>query len=324
MAIALNNSTLVTVFGGSGFVGRYVVQALAKSGCRVRVAVRQPHLANFLQPLGSVGQIHPVQANLRNDASVRRAVEGADGVVNLVGILQPSGKQTFRSVQAEGAGLIADAARDAGVRALVHLSAIGANRSSKSAYGRTKADGEERVTAAFPDSVILRPSIIFGQEDEFFNRFASMSRFAPLMPLIGGGRTRFQPVYVADVAQAVLAGLDGRARSGAPYELGGPAIYSFHELLDLIADYSERKRPYLPMPFWAAKLMALFTQWLPGAPITLDQVRLLQTDNVVSADATAEARTLAGLAIQPRAVEAIVPSYLMRFRPKGEFSTNRA
>ena len=324
MAIALNSSTLVTVFGGSGFVGRYVVQALARTGCRVRVAVRQPHLANFLQPTGSVGQIHPVQANLRYETSIRRAVEGADGVVNLVGILQASGKQSFRAIQTEGAGLIADAARDAGARSLVHLSAIGANRSSKSAYARTKADGEDRVTAAFPACIILRPSIIFGQEDEFFNRFASMARFSPFMPLIGGGRTRFQPVYVADVAQAVVAGLEGRARPGAPYELGGPTIYTFRELLDMIADYSERKRPYLPIPFWAAKLMGALTQWLPGAPITLDQVRLLQTDNVVSADAIAEARTLASLGIQPRAVEAIVPRYLVRFRPKGEFSTRRA
>jgi uncharacterized protein YbjT (DUF2867 family) len=323
MAIALNSSTLVTVFGGSGFVGRYVVQALAKTGCRVRVAVRQPNLALFLQPLGSVGQIHPVQANLRYEDSVRRAIDGADGVVNLVGVLQPSGKQTYRAIQAEGAGLVADAARDAGVRAFVHISANGANRSSKSVYARTKADGEDRVAAAFLDSIILRPSIVFGQEDEFFNRFASMSRFSPFMPLIGG-QTRFQPVYVGDVAQAVVAGLDGRARSGAPYELGGPAIYTFRELLDLVAEYSERKRPFLPIPFWMAKLMALLTQWLPGAPITLDQVRLLQTDNVVSADAIAEARTLQGLGIQPRAVEAIVPRYLVRFRPKGEFSTMRA
>jgi NADH dehydrogenase len=251
-------------------------------------------------------------------------MEGADGVVNLVGILQPSGKQTFRAIQADGAGLVADAARDAGARGFVHLSAIGANRSSKSVYAQTKADGEDRVRSAFPDSIILRPSIIFGPEDDFFNRFASMSRFAPLMPLIGGGRTRFQPVYVGDVAQAVLAGLDGRARSGAPYELGGPAIYTFRELLELIGDYAERKRPFLPIPFPMAKLMAVLTQWLPGAPITLDQVRLLQTDNIVSADAISEARTLASLGIQPRAVEAIVPRYLVRFRPKGEFSTTRA
>ncbi len=248
----------------------------------MRVAVRQPNLALFLQPLGTVGQIAPVQANLRHEGSVRRAIDAADGVVNLVGILQPSGKQSFRGIQAEGAGIVAEAARDAGARALVQVSAIGANRSSKSAYARTKADGEERVSAAYPGSIILRPSIIFGQEDEFFNRFASMSRFAPLMPLIGGGRTRFQPVYVGDVAQAVLAGLDGRARSGAPYELGGPTIYSFRELLDMIALYTQRKRAYLPLPFWLAKLMGALTQWVPGAPITLDQVRLLQTDNVVS------------------------------------------
>lgn len=324
MAIALNSSTLVTVFGGSGFVGRYVVQALARTGCRIRVAVRQPNLALFLQPLGTVGQIAPVQANLRHEGSVRRAVDGVDGVVNLVGILQPSGKQTFRGIQAEGAGLLAEAAGDAGARAFVHLSAIGANRSSKSAYARTKADGEERVGAAFPYSVILRPSIIFGPEDDFFNRFASLSRFTPLMPLIGGGRTRFQPVYVGDVAQAVLAGLEGRAASGVPYELGGPAIYTFRELLDLIASYSQRKRAYLPIPFWLAKLMGLLTQWVPGAPITLDQVRLLQTDNVVSEDAVAEARTLQSLGIEPRAVETIVPRYLVRFRPKGEFSTTRA
>lgn len=324
MSIALNSSTLVTVFGGSGFVGRYVVQALARTGCRVRVAVRQPHLANFLLPLGGVGQIAPVQANLRYDNSVRRAIDAADGVVNLVGILQASGKQSFRGIQTEGAGIVAEAARDAGARAFVQVSAIGANRSSKSAYARTKADGEERVSAAYPGSIILRPSIIFGQEDEFFNRFASMSRFSPLMPLIGGGGTRFQPVYVGDVAQAVLAGLDGRARSGAPYELGGPTIYSFRELLDMIALYTQRKRAYLPIPFWMAKLMGALTQWVPGAPITVDQVRLLQTDNVVSKDAIAEARTLADLGIEPRAVEAIVPRYLVRFRPKGEFSADRA
>lgn len=320
MAITLNSSTLVTVFGGSGFLGRYVVQALARTGCRVRVAVRQPHLAGFLQPLGSVGQIHPVQANLRYPASVRRAAEGADGIVNLVGILQPSGKQSFRAIQAEGAGIVARAAREAGARALVHVSAIGANRSSRSAYARSKAEGEDLVSAAFATATILRPSIVFGPEDEFFNRFASLSRFSPFMPLIGGGRTRFQPVYVADVAGAVLAGLDGRARPGVPYELGGPAIYSFRELLDLVAEYTERKRPYISIPFWLAKLQGFFLQMLPNAPLTLDQVRLLQTDNVVSAEAVAEARTLENLGIAPQALETIVPRYLVRFRPKGEFS----
>ena len=320
MAIALNSSTLVTVFGGSGFVGRYVVQALAKTGCRVRVAVRHPHRAIHLQPLGSVGQIHAVQANLRDEASIRRAVAGANGVINLVGILQSSGKQTFQDIQAEGPGLIAQAARDAGARAFVQVSAIGASRSSPSAYARSKAEGEDAVREAYPNATILRPSIIFGPEDEFFNRFASLARFSPFMPLIGGGRTRFQPIYAADVAQAVMAGLDGRARPGVPYELGGPSIYTFREVLDLIAEYTLRERPYISIPFSLAKLQGFFLQILPNAPLTVDQVRLLQSDNVVSDEAVAEARTLKNLGIEPHAVETIVPRYLVRFRPKGEFS----
>jgi NADH dehydrogenase len=251
---------------------------------------------------------------------VRRAVEGADGVVNLVGILQSSGRQTFEAVQAKGAGSVARAAKDAGARALVHVSAIGASRSSRSAYARSKAEGEDLVRDAFPNATILRPSIIFGPEDEFFNRFAAMAQFAPVMPLIGGGKTRFQPVYVGDVAEAVVAGLDGRARPGVPYELGGPSVYTFRELLDLIAEYTGRKRPYFPIPFWTAKIQGLFLQMLPNAPLTVDQVRLLQSDNVVSPEARAEARTLENLGIEPRAVETVVPSYLVRFRHKGEFS----
>lgn len=320
MAIRLNSSTLVTVFGGSGFVGRYVVQALAKTGCRVRVAVRRPHRAIHLQPLGSVGQIHPIQANLRYDDSIRRAVEGADGVINLVGILAPSGKQTFETLQAQGAGRVARAARQAGVQALVHMSALGADPKSSSAYARSKAEGEDQVSEAFSNASIVRPSIVFGPEDEFFNRFASLSRFTPVMPLIGGGRTRFQPVYVGDVAQALVAGLDGRARPGVPYELGGPGIYTFKELLDLIAEYTMRDRAYISLPFWLAKIQAFFLQMLPNPLLTVDQVRLLQTDNVVSQEAIDEVRTLKDLGIEPHAVEAIVPSYLVRFRPKGEFS----
>jgi uncharacterized protein YbjT (DUF2867 family) len=320
MAIALNSSTLVTVFGGSGFVGRYVVQALARTGCRVRVAVRRPDLANFLQPLGGIGQIHAVQANLRYEASIRRAVEGADGVINLVGILQQSGKQTFSALQGAGAGVVARLAREAGARAFVQMSAIGANRLSKSGYARSKAEGEELVRRSFPGAVILRPSIIFGPEDDFFNRFGAMARISPLMPLIGGGKTRFQPVYVADVAQAIMAGLDGRAKPGLTYELGGPRVYSFRELLDLVAEYSGHRRPYLPIPFTLAKLQGAALQILPNAPLTLDQVRLLQSDNVVSSDAIGEARTLEALGVEPRAVEAIVPGYMVRFRPKGEFS----
>jgi NADH dehydrogenase len=320
MSISLNSSALVTVFGGSGFLGRYVVQALAKTGCRVRVAVRRPNNAIHLQTQGSVGQIHPVQANLRYEDSVRRALEGADAAINLVGILQQSGRQTFDAIQAEGAGLVARAAKEAGARALVHVSAIGADLKSRSAYARSKARGEELVRERFTQSVILRPSIVFGAEDEFFNRFAAMARFTPVMPLFGGGKTRFQPVYVGDVAKAVVAGLDGRARVGVPYELGGPSIYTFREILDMIGEYTTRKRGYISIPFWVAKLQAAFLQMIPGAPFTVDQVRMLQTDNVVSADAIREARTLKELGIAPQAVEAIVPHYLVRFRPKGEFS----
>ena len=319
MAITLNSSTLVTVFGGSGFVGRYVVQALAKTGCRVRVAVRRPDLALFLQPLGGLGQIHAVQANLRYENSIRHAVEGADAVVNLVAILQQSGKQTFRAIQGVGAGLVARAAREAGAKSFVHISAIGANRLSPSAYARTKAEGEDLVRRAFPAAVILRPSIMFGTEDQFFNRFAAMARISPIMPLIGG-KTRFQPVFVGDVAQAVLAGLDGHARPAVTYELGGPRVYTFREILDLVGDWTEHRRPYFPIPFWLAKIQGFFLQILPNAPLTLDQVRLLQSDNVVSKEAENEARTLSALGINPRAVEGIVPSYLTRFRPKGEFS----
>lgn len=324
MPIALNNSTLVTVFGGSGFLGRYVVQALARNGCRVRVAVRHPNLAGYLQPLGSVGQIHPVQANLRYEDSVRRAMEGADAVVNLVGILQQSGKQRFQALQTEGAATVARVAADIGAGAMVHVSSIGASTTSRSAYARSKAEGEELVRKAFHSAVILRPSILFGPEDDFFNRFASMARFAPFMPLIAGGRTKFQPVYAGDVAKAVLAGLTGKAKPGFVYELGGPRVYSFRELLDLIAEYSQRKRPYFPIPFWLAKFQALFLQLLPNAPLTVDQVRQLQVDNIVSQGAIAEARTLEALDIEPCALETIVPRYLIRFRPKGEFSTHHA
>ncbi len=320
MAIALNSSTLVTVFGGSGFVGRYVVQALARTGCRVRVAVRRPDLANFLQPLGGIGQIHAVQANLRHEGSVRRAVEGVDGVVNLVGILQQGGKQTFSAVQGAGAGLAARMAREAGARAFVQISAIGANRLSPSGYARSKAEGEELVRRSFPGSLVLRPSIIFGPEDDFFNRFGAMARLSPVMPLIGGGKTRFQPVYVGDVAQAVIAGLDGRAKPGVIYELGGPRVYSFRELLGLVGEYSGHRRSYIPLPFWLAKLMGAVMQIVPNAPLTLDQVRLLQADNVVAKEAVNEVRTLDALGIEARAVEVVVPGYMVRFRPKGEFS----
>jgi NADH dehydrogenase len=276
--------------------------------------------------MGAVGQIMAVQANLRYPESVATAVEGAEAVINCVGILAPTGKQTFDAVQAVGAAVVARAARAAGAKRLVHVSAIGAEAKSSARYARTKATGEAGVLAAFPGAVILRPSIVFGPEDEFFNRFAAMARLSPFLPLIGGGRTRFQPVYVGDVAEAIRAGIEGRAAEGATYELGGPDVLSFRELLDRTQGWSGRRRMYLPMPFWLAKLQALFTALLPNSlrPVTLDQVKLLQRDNVVSEAAASDGRTLAGLGIaSPQSVASVVPLYLERFKPRGQFEHYR-
>ena len=321
MTDAMADSRLVTVFGGSGFVGRHAVWALTQAGYRVRVAVRRPELAGFLRSYGLVGQIHPIQANIRDDESVRQAIVGADAVVNLVGILAPSGKQTFRAVQAEGAARISRVAADNGITNFIHVSAIGADSNSSSRYARSKAEGEDAVLQAIPGAVILRPSIVFGPEDEFFNRFAEMARFSPVLPLIGFGKTKFQPVYVGDVAQAVLAALEGKAKPGAIYELGGPHVYSFKQLLDKIGEYTMRKRGYVPIPFWAATIQAALVQWLPNAPLTVDQVRLLRKDNVVSQRARDKGLTLEALGVEPHSVEAIVPDYLWRFRSGGEFAT---
>lgn len=318
---------LVTIFGGSGFVGRYAVRAFAKRGWRVRAAVRRPDLAGHLQPMGAVGQIHAVQANLRFPESVARAVEGASCVVNAVGILAPAGAQTFDKLHADGARVVARAAREAGATSFVHVSAIGADPQSSAQYARTKGEGERAVLEEFPGAVILRPSIVFGREDQFFNRFASLAQMSPFLPLIGGGRTRFQPVFVGDVAEAIVRSAEGGAKPGVTYELGGPVVLSFRDLLDRTQEWAERKRFYLPLPFWAAKLQALMTKPLPNAlrPITVDQVRMLQAgDNVVSASAIAEGRTLAGLGIaNATPIEAEVPIYLERFRPRGQFSHYR-
>ena len=317
---------LVTVFGGSGFVGRHTVRALARDGWRIRAACRRPDLAGYLQPMGRVGQVHPVQANLRYPDSVARAVEGADVVVNCVGILARAGRQSFPAVHGTGARAIAKAAREAGAKRVVHVSALGANAKSASNYARSKADGERAILEQFPDAVILRPSIVFGPEDGFFNRFAAMAQFAPLLPLIGGGRTRFQPVFVGDLAAAITAACEGHAKLGAIYEIGGPEVLSFRQILDKTQEWAGRKRGYLPMPFWLAKLQALATWPLPNAlrPLTYDQVRLLQVDNVVSDAATKDGRTLAGLGIaHPHAIGTVVPGYLERFRPRGQFSHYR-
>jgi len=323
VAIKLNEAALITIYGGSGFIGRHVVRAIAKTGARMRVAVRRPELALHLQPLGDVGQINAVQANVRFPDSLLAAAQGADAVINLVGILFPTGKQTFKAVQDEGARHVAEAARAAGAKALVHISAIGASPDAPSVYARTKAAGEAAVKDLYPGAVIFRPSIVFGPEDDFFNRFAKLARITPALPLIGGGKTRFQPVFAGDVAKAVIAGLTGNANASAPYELGGPEVLTLKEVMERVLAYSMRKRLLVPEPFWLAKLQAAFLQWLPKPPLTIDQVRLLQSDNVVSEAATKAGRTLEGLGIEPVAVAAVVPDYLEQFRPRGQFSQYR-
>lgn len=310
---------LVTIFGGSGFVGRHIVRALAKRGCRVRVAVRRPDLAFHLQPLGNVGQIKAVQANLRYRWSVDRACEGADTVINLVGILKEGGKQRFAAVQDFGARAVAEAARGAGAK-LVHMSAIGADPNSRSAYGRTKALGEQAALETVKDAIVIRPSIIFGPEDDFFNRFAEMSRLSPFLPLIGGGTTRFQPVFVGDVAEAYARAVDGAVAGGRIYELGGPQVATFRECLEIMLAEIDRERIFLPLPWSIAKALGKATGWLPGAPITYDQVVMLETDNVVSAEAQRARRTLEGIGVNPHSMATILPSYLWRFRPQGQFT----
>ncbi len=317
------NGKLATVFGGSGFVGRHIVWALARKGYRVRAAVRRPDLAGYLQPMGVVGQVHAVQANLRFANSVVRAVEGAEIVINAVGILAPTGAQTFDAIHAEGARRVAKAAKEAGADRLVHLSAIGADKASPAKYAQTKALGEEATLAEFPSAVILRPSIVFGPEDEFFNRFAALARISPFLPLIGGGRTKFQPVFVGDVGHAAAAAATGSAKPGTVYELGGPEVSSFRDLLKATMEYSDRRRLLLPIPFWMAKLMATLTWPLPNAlrPMTVDQVRLLQSDNIVSEAAIREGRTIGALDVaRPASIDGVVPGYLERFKPRGQYA----
>ena len=315
---------LVTVFGGSGFLGRHVVRALAKRGWRVRAAVRRPDLAGHLQPMGGVGQIMAVQANLRYPDSVMRAVEGADAVVNLVGILFEGGRQSFDQVQAEGPGVIAAAAKRAGISNVVHVSAIGADSESPAAYARTKAAGEAAVLREMPSAVILRPSIVFGPEDNFFNQFAALARLLPALPLIGGGETKFQPVFVGDVAEAVALAVEGKAKPGAIYELGGPSVKSFRQILEYILAETGRNRALIPIPFPIAELQGRLLGMLPKPLLTYDQVLMLKSDNVVSAAAIAEGRTLEGLGIAASSVEAIVPSYLYRFRAAGQFDREKS
>jgi len=316
-----NLPPLVTVFGGSGFVGRHVVRALAKRGYRIRVAVRRPDLAGFLQPLGNVGQISFVQANLRYRQSVERAVEGSDCVINCVGILFETGRNTFDAVQDFGARAVAEAAKNAKAR-LIHISAIGADEKSESSYARSKGRAETAVLSIKKDAVIFRPSIVFGPEDSFFNKFADMARFSPVLPVISGGKTKLQPVCVEDVAEAVARAADGKALPGKIYELGGPEVLSFRECLETMLKVTARKNPLVSMPAGIASLIGSIASLIPfvSPPITPDQVRLLKYDNVVSAKAEKEERTLKGLGVTPTMATSVLPSYLVHYRPHGQYT----
>ena len=303
-----------TVFGGSGFVGRYTVGELARRGYRVRVAVRRPDRALFLKPMGDVGQITPVAANIRDDASVAAAVEGADAAINLVGVLYEAGAQRFHAVHADGAGRIARAAAAAGVERMVHVSAIGAAPDSPAAYARSKAAGEEAVRNAFPGAAVVRPSIVFGIEDDFLNRFAWIARLAPALPLIGGGNTRFQPVYVGDVAAGIARIVEDHRTAGGIYELGGPEVYSFRELMETLLRLIGRRRPLLPVPGILAMLPAGLMELSPFPPLlTRDQVRMLACDNVAAGDVPG----LKDLGLAPTPLEAVAPGYLARYRRGG-------
>jgi len=324
MQVPASSAKLVTVFGGSGFIGRYVIQALVKRGHRIRVAVRRPDLAGHVQPLGMVGQIKAIQANVRYRWSVDRAVEGADAVVNLVGILAERGRQTFDAVQAFGPRAIVKKARAAGIPDVVHVSAIGADQPSTIGYLRSKAEGEAGIRETVPDAVIMRPSIVFGPEDNFFNRFAAMARMSPALPLIGGGNTRFQPVFAGDVGEAIARALDGQAQRGSVYELGGPEVLTFRQCLERVLQITHRKRLLLSIPWGPARMLGRVGQFLPGAPITLDQVRMLRFDNVVSVDAERGRRTLAGLGVEATSLQIVLPTYLDRFRERGQFTQVRS
>jgi NADH dehydrogenase len=315
-------SKLVTIYGGSGFVGRYIARRMAQAGWRVRVAVRRPNEALFVKTYGVVGQVEPVLCNIRDEGSVRAAMQGADAVVNCVGVLVEVGRNGFDAVQAEGAGRVARIAADLGVRNLVQLSAIGADAASASHYARSKAAGEAAVLAAFPAAVILRPSVIFGFEDQFFNRFAGMARLGPLLPVVGAA-TRFQPVYVDDVAAAAALGATGSAAPGV-YELGGPDVASFRALMELMLSVIQRRRLIVNIPFFLARIMAFGLDMVQVASLglitngllTRDQVRNLARDNIVGPGA----RGLSDLGIAPTAMAAVLPEYLWRYRPSGQFA----
>lgn len=306
---------VVTVFGASGFLGRHLVQRLARQGYRIRAAVRHPGTAHFLRPMGETGQIQPIQANIRSDASVRRLVEGAEAVINLVGILHERGRQTFQALHVDGAARVAAHAQASGVKRLIHVSALGADPHSPSAYARSKAMGETTLREHFAEATILRPSILFGPEDTFFNRFAAMARVSPALPLIGGGHTRLQPLFVGDAAEAARHALEQPDAPGRLFELGGPQIFTLREVLELVLRITERRRLLVPAPFWAARMMGQMLGLLPNPPLTVEQVHLLERDNIVAPDAA----DIRSLGIEPVAAEVMLPTYLFRYRKSGAF-----
>ena len=319
----MSHPELVTVFGGSGFVGTQLVQQLARAGYRVRVAVRRPDLAGHVRPLGAVGQVVPIQANLRNRASVAAAVAGASVVVNLAAIGIERGKQRFRAINVNGARNVAEAARLAGVKTLVHMSILGADEASPSLFARSRAMGEAEVRKAFPSAIIFRPSVIFGIDDDFFNRLGFLARSLPVMPVFHG-KTQFQPVYVGDVAEALAAAVTGNAKAGKTYELGGPEVATYRALVERVLRDASRPRPILPLPAAIGSLLAIPMQLLPNPLLAADQMELLAIDNVVSAEAVKDKRTLASLGIAPRALETVLPGYLWRFAPNGQFDRQTA
>ena len=305
---------LVTIFGGSGFVGKTLVQHLAKAGYRIRVAVRHPNNAMFVKPLGDLGQIHIAQANVRNRASVEAAVRDADIVVNLVSVLHESGSQTFEKLHVAAAGLVAEVSKAAGVEKFIQISAIGADEESASKYARTKARGEKAVRENFPEATIIRPSVIFGADDGFFNKFAGMAKSLGMLPVICGD-TKMQPVYVGDVADAIHAAIENDDAQGQTYELGGPKVYPFKELLEIVNDITEQDVPLITVPIQMAYFQAFFLGMLPNPMVTMDQLRMMEKDNIASGDLPG----LNELDVQATPVEAVVPNYLIHYRPTGQF-----
>ena len=322
MVMISDKPKLVTVFGGTGFLGRYIIRTLTSRGYRVRVACRNPHTSIRVQALGNVGQVQIVQANLRYRWSIDRAVADADHVINLVGIMNESGRQRFGALHIAGARAVAEAAKAAGAT-LTHTSALGADIDSLAAYARTKAQGERVVSEAMPEAVIMRPSIVFGPEDKFFNRFANMARFSPFLPLIGGGQTKFQPVYVGDLAEAYARAADGLLQPGI-YELGGPQILTFRECMEETLEVIDRKKMLVSIPWSIARLQGCILGLLPKPILTLDQVNMLKSDNIVSNEAGASGHTLEGMGIARQALHTVLPTYLWTYRPSGQYTQPQA